>query len=604
MGVVGNFWELLKPYGRAEGFDFLRNKRVAVDLSYWIVQQETAVLKAHIRNPHIRLTFFRTINLFSKFGAFPVFVADGTASPLKSQARIARFFRASGIKLSSLPAAEEGISIERNKAFQKCEQECVELLELLGVPVLKAKGEAEALCAQLNQEGQVDACITADSDAFLFGAKCVIKNIQPNSKEPLEFYHMSDIESGLGLRRNHLIAISLLVGDDHNLIGVPGIGLETALRFVKSFSEDEILSRLQEIGRGDVQVLQRDVNLDCNYIPGSDESPWKTKVQHCSFCGHPGSKKAHHKFACQDCSSTANEGCIQKPSGFKCNCSSCDLDNKEKEQKRNENWQIKVCRMIASEQNFPNNEITEMYLNKHQQSADGDYHLTWSSPKTDMLVDYLAYYQHWEPSYTRQRMLPMLSTIFLRDVASNSKDQLLCGQYEFDSIQRVKTRFGHQLYVINWKKTTREMSNEICIPSENPDMEQELRIADDGSKDLLDEPEVLQIHIKDGCSFLSTEEDMELVQSAFPEKVSQFLRDKELKETKSSRKRSVKPENSESPRGVQLSITNFYRSSKVQATPGENESRSSKISADTSGERDKEPIRNYSKSARRKLLFG
>lgn len=158
--------------------------------------------------------------------------------------------------------------------------------------------------------------------------------------------------------------------------------------------------------------------------------------------------------------------------------------------------------------------------------ADGDYHLTWSSPKTDMLVDYLAYYQHWEPSYTRQRMLPILSTIFLRDVASNSKDQLLCGQYEFDSIQRVKTRFGHQLYVINWKKTTREMSNEICIPSENPDMEQELRIADDGSKDLLDEPEVLQIHIKDGCSFLSTEEDMELVQSAFPEKVSQFLRDK------------------------------------------------------------------------------
>lgn len=45
-------------------------------------------------------------------------------------------------------------------------------------------------------------------------------------------------------------------------------------------------------------------------------------------------------------------------------------DNKEKEQKRNENWQIKVCRMITSEQNFPNNEITEMYLNKHQQSGE------------------------------------------------------------------------------------------------------------------------------------------------------------------------------------------------------------------------------------------
>lgn len=50
------------------------------------------------------------------------------------------------------------------------------------MPVLEAKGEAEALCAQLNYEGHVDACITADSDAFLFGANCVIKCIHPNSR--------------------------------------------------------------------------------------------------------------------------------------------------------------------------------------------------------------------------------------------------------------------------------------------------------------------------------------------------------------------------------------------------------------------------------------
>lgn len=48
--------------------------------------------------------------------------------------------------------------------------------------MLKANGEAEALCAQLNKDGHVDACITADSDAFLFGATCVIKCLRPNSK--------------------------------------------------------------------------------------------------------------------------------------------------------------------------------------------------------------------------------------------------------------------------------------------------------------------------------------------------------------------------------------------------------------------------------------
>lgn len=66
MGVGGNFWDLLKPYARKEGFDFLRNKRVAVDLSFWIVQHENAIKATHVRNPHLRLTFFRTINLFSK----------------------------------------------------------------------------------------------------------------------------------------------------------------------------------------------------------------------------------------------------------------------------------------------------------------------------------------------------------------------------------------------------------------------------------------------------------------------------------------------------------------------------------------------------------
>lgn len=54
---------------------------------------------------------------------------------------------------------------------------------------------------------------------------------------------MSDIEADLALKRKHLIAISLLVGNDHDLNGVQGIGLDTAVRFVQTFDEDEILSR-------------------------------------------------------------------------------------------------------------------------------------------------------------------------------------------------------------------------------------------------------------------------------------------------------------------------------------------------------------------------
>ncbi|KAL9274096.1 Flap endonuclease GEN-like 1-like protein [Drosera capensis] len=67
-------------------------------------------------------------------------------------------------------------------SFEKRGKDFKEMLKLFGVPVLQSSGEAEALCAQLNREGLVDACITADSDAFLFGAKCVIKCFRSNTR--------------------------------------------------------------------------------------------------------------------------------------------------------------------------------------------------------------------------------------------------------------------------------------------------------------------------------------------------------------------------------------------------------------------------------------
>lgn len=539
-------------------------------------------------------------------------MVDGTPSPLKSQARILRFFRTSGIDLSNLPVAEEGVSVERNGAFTKCVQECVELLELLGMPVLKAKGEAEALCAQLNSEGHVDACITSDSDAFLFGAHCVIKHIRPNSKEPFECYNASDVEAGLGLKRKHLVAISLLVGNDHDLKGVQGIGIDTALRFVKSFSEDEVLTRLSEIGKGETLQFQGGMRYIGDSLLNLDENSPKKKCPHCSFCGHPGSKRAHLKLPCEYCSSSTSEGCVQKPMGFKCNCTLCDSDRRDKEQKKNENWQIKVCQRIAMEPNFPNVEIVEMYLsNNHCFFSDDGPNLTWESPKTEMLVDYLSFHQQWEPSYIRQRMLLMLSTIFLRETASNPKNNLLYNQYKFDSIKRVKIRFGHQWFVVNWKKAAPATDNTIyTVPSEESDIQLDSNELNESTDPLDDAP---QICLDDGCWFLLTDENMELVEAAFPEKVHQFLKEKELKEMKSRKKKSGldsigTPQNSESPatRGVQLSITEFYRSSKVrcQEKAKENVAENPKSSIGSSEGKRKASSPNLSKSARRRLLFG
>jgi flap endonuclease GEN len=119
-----------------------------------------------------------------------------------------------------------------------------ELLELLGMPVMRAKWEAEALCAELDREGWVDACVTPDSDAFLHGAKCIIKYLQLDPRDPLvETYTSMDIEIILGLQQKHMVALALLIGCDYDLKGVEGIGCSHAMRFVRSFPEAEILDR-------------------------------------------------------------------------------------------------------------------------------------------------------------------------------------------------------------------------------------------------------------------------------------------------------------------------------------------------------------------------
>lgn len=151
--------------------------------------------------------------------------------------------------------------------------------------------------------------------------------------------------------------------------------------------------------------------------------------------------------------------------------------------------------------------------------VDAGQSLCWEAPNVDVLVDFLNYHQKWEPSYTRQRILPMLSTNFLREMASNPTDKLLHEQFVFDSIHRVKIKFGHQLYVVKWKKATPAAGNSTYTI-----------ISEDSAEciHIIDEPDITEIQFSssDGCSFMLTDEDMELVRAAFPEKVNQFLREK------------------------------------------------------------------------------
>lgn len=90
------------------------------------------------------------------------------------------------------------------------------MLECLGIPWVQAAGEAEAMCAYLNANGCVDGCLTNDGDAFLYGAQTVYRNFTMNTKDPhVDCYTMSSIKNILGLDRDSLVGLAILLGCDY-----------------------------------------------------------------------------------------------------------------------------------------------------------------------------------------------------------------------------------------------------------------------------------------------------------------------------------------------------------------------------------------------------
>ncbi|KAJ8750315.1 hypothetical protein K2173_014230 [Erythroxylum novogranatense] len=141
---------------------------------------------------------------------------------------------------------DEQRKLERNAESVSTEMfaECQELLQMFGIPYIIAPMEAEAQCAYMESANLVDGVVTDDSDVFLFGAQSVYKNIFDDRKY-VETYFMKDIEKELGLTRDQLIRMALLLGSDYTE-GVSGIGIVNAIEVVNAFPEEDGLHKFRE----------------------------------------------------------------------------------------------------------------------------------------------------------------------------------------------------------------------------------------------------------------------------------------------------------------------------------------------------------------------
>ena len=111
-------------------------------------------------------------------------------------------------------------------------EEVMQLLELFGVPYLRAPAEAEAQCVELEKLGLVDGVVTEDSDAIVFGSNSVYRNIF-HDKKYVEAYLSADSKA-IGLGLNEKIALAMLLGGDYTE-GVKGVGIVNGMEILKAF---------------------------------------------------------------------------------------------------------------------------------------------------------------------------------------------------------------------------------------------------------------------------------------------------------------------------------------------------------------------------------
>ena len=118
-----------------------------------------------------------------------------------------------------------------------------ELLAAMGICVIQAPSEGEALASHIVKENQAWCIGSQDFDSLLYGATRIARNLSISSKrkyqkteyttpEP-ELLILNHVLETLEISQDQLITLGILIGTDYDIGGVKGLGPVKALKLVK-----------------------------------------------------------------------------------------------------------------------------------------------------------------------------------------------------------------------------------------------------------------------------------------------------------------------------------------------------------------------------------
>ncbi|WKY00203.1 hypothetical protein Q1695_014785 [Nippostrongylus brasiliensis] len=265
MGVTG-IWEHMQKYAEQIPTSTLRNKTLAIDGHIWLYESSRGCANHFVSGASYLVTFFNRIQRLQEVGIRPVVVFDKIAPEFHSYSNSGNLY----VKRSKRSGGN-GWNLDAHNELKRRVYNAEQLLNSMGVPVVMGSSDGEAQCAQLEQAGLVDGCITSDFDFFLYGGRNLYKvDFKSGGREVETFanlFSMDKFESTQYLTRNRLVALALLLGCDYLQGGVNRVGIVTAREIISEFSindDDHALTILDRFGsyfRGEIPTRASDSNI-------------------------------------------------------------------------------------------------------------------------------------------------------------------------------------------------------------------------------------------------------------------------------------------------------------------------------------------------------
>jgi flap endonuclease-1 len=237
----------------------LAGRKIAFD-GHNILYQFLAIIRSRQGEPlrdregrvtsHLSGLIYRNSNLMEA-GVRVAYVFDGKPHQFKKKVVRARTQVRREARVKYEEAMREGRVEEARRYAQQAATvnadiiaDAKRLLTLMGVPWVQAPGEGEAQSSYMAMKGEVWGAASQDFDSLLFGTPVLLRNLSITGRRKLprknvyiriepEMIELGRLLRELGLTREQLIDMGILVGTDYNPNGVKGIGPKTALKLIK-----------------------------------------------------------------------------------------------------------------------------------------------------------------------------------------------------------------------------------------------------------------------------------------------------------------------------------------------------------------------------------